>query len=243
MIDVLRNRSVIVTGASAGIGRATAIAFARRGARVVVAARRRERLDDLVATLEAEGHHALAVQTDVTDERAVAELVDITERRFGGVDVLVNNAGMPGGGEADTLTPARWRAVIETNLTSAFLCARAVLPGMKRQGRGRIINVGSISARVPRAASVAYATSKWGLAGLTHALALDVRDYDIAVSIFQPGAVASELTPEASRLSHEAVISTEIAADMIVRMADLPDHLNAYEIVLFPNSTLLLGRG
>ena len=178
---------VLITGASSGIGEARAASFVGPGAKVVLAARRLARLEDLVRRMEAQSGDALAVAADVTDEHDVANLFSQALDRFGTVDVLINNAGIAGGSPAEALSLADWRHVIDPNLTSAFLCARAAFPIMKRQGHGRIINIGSISARVPRAASAAYTASKWGLDGLTRALAIDGCDHDIAVSILHPG--------------------------------------------------------
>jgi NAD(P)-dependent dehydrogenase (short-subunit alcohol dehydrogenase family) len=242
-MSVLADRVVVVTGASSGIGAACALAFAAKGARVALAARRAERLAELVARIESDGGQALAVSTDVTDEAAVAALFEQAQARFGQVDVLVNNAGIADSTPADAMPLDLWRKVMDTNLTSAFLCARAAIPLMKRQGRGRIINVGSISAKVPRANSPAYTASKWGLDGLTRALAIDCRADNIAVSAFHPGIVATELGGGMSSLPDDLVAKAEDAADVIVHMADLPDHLNFYEALVVQNKIPFLGRG
>lgn len=242
-MSLLSGRVVVITGASSGIGEACALAFAAKGAQVVLAARRAERIDTLATRLADAGHAALAVGTDVTDERAVASLFDRAVDRFGAVDVLVNNAGIADSTPADEMPLALWRKVIDTNLTSAFLCARAAIPIMKRQGRGRIINVGSISAKVPRADSPAYTASKWGLDGLTRSLAIDCRAHNVAVSVFHPGIVATELGGGMSSLPDALVAQPEDAADVIVHMADIPDHLNFYEALVVQNKIPFLGRG
>ncbi|EQB30430.1 SDR family oxidoreductase [Sphingobium ummariense] len=242
-MSILRSRVVVITGASSGIGAACAIAFVETGAKVVLAARRAERLESLVARLESMGGEALAVTTDVTDEDAVAALFARTVERFGGVDVLVNNAGIADSTPAENASLALWHRVIDTNLTSAFLCARAAIPLMRARGHGRIINVGSISARVPRKESPAYTASKWGLDGLTRALAIDCRADNIAVSIFHPGIVATELGGGISSLPDDLVARPEDAAGVIVHMADLPDHLNFYEALVVQNKIPFLGRG
>ena len=242
-MSILRSRVVVITGASSGIGAACAVAFAEKGAKVVLAARRADRLELLVARLGATGGEALAVATDVTDEDAVATLFARTVERFGGVDVLVNNAGIADSTPAETASLALWHRVIDTNLTSAFLCARAAIPLMRVRGHGRIINVGSISARVPRKESPAYTASKWGLDGLTRALAIDCRADNIAVSVFHPGIVATELGGGISSLPDDLVARPEDAAGVIVHMADLPDHLNFYEALVVQNKIPFLGRG
>lgn len=242
-MSILHGRVVVITGASSGIGAACATAFAATGARIVLAARRGDRLASLVAGLEKQGGEALAVATDVTDEAAVADLFAQAMERFGQVDVLVNNAGIADSTAADKLELALWHKVIDTNLTSAFLCARSAIPIMKALGRGRIINVGSISARVPRAESPAYTASKWGLDGLTRALAIDCRAHNIAVSVFHPGIVATELGGGMSSLPDDLVARPEYAADIVVHMANVPDHLNFYEALLVQNKIPFLGRG
>ena len=243
VLSILQGRVVVITGASSGIGAACAFSFVERGAKVVLAARRTERLATVVARLESIGGEALAIATDVTDEAAVAALFVAAVNRFGTIDVLVNNAGIADSTVADDLTLALWRKVIDTNLTSAFLCARSAIPIMKRQGHGRIINVGSISARVPRAESPAYTASKWGLDGLTRALAIDGRAHNIAVSIFHPGIVATEISTGAVTLADDLAAMPKDIADVIVHMADLPDHLNFYEALMVQNKIPFLGRG
>lgn len=242
-MSILLGRVVIITGASSGIGEACALAFMSRGAKVVLAARRAQRLKLLVEKLGAAGGEALAVATDVTDEDAVAALFEQAMARFGRVDVLVNNAGIADSTPAEDTPLDLWRKVIDTNLTSAFLCARSAIPIMKRQGHGRIINVGSISAKVPRANSPAYTASKWGLDGLTRALAIDCRADNIAVSVFHPGIVATELGGGMSSLPDDLVAQPDDAADVIVHMANLPDHLNFYEALVVQNKIPFLGRG
>ena len=242
-MSILQGRVAVITGASSGIGEACAIGFAEKGARVVLAARRAERLEALVARIEGLGGEALAVATDVTDEDAVANLFAQAMARFGQVDVLVNNAGIADSTAADDASLALWRKVIDTNLTSAFLCARSAIRIMKPQGRGRIINVGSISAKVPRADSPAYTASKWGLDGLTRALAIDCRAHNIAVSVFHPGIVATELGGAPSTKPAEMTARPEDAAGIIIHMANMPDHLNFYEALMVQNKIPFLGRG
>jgi NAD(P)-dependent dehydrogenase (short-subunit alcohol dehydrogenase family) len=242
-VSILEGRVVVVTGASSGIGEACAIIFARKGAKVVLAARRAERLEALVTKLEGMGAEALAVATDVTDEAAVQNLFDRAVEQFGTVDVLINNAGIADSTATHELELELWHRVIETNLTSAFLCSRAALRVMRGKGRGRIVNIGSISARVPRANSPAYAASKWGLDGLTRAMAIDGREENIAVSIFHPGIVATEISPGSVKMPDELSANPLDIAEVIVHMCDLPDHLNFYEGLVVQNKLPFLGRG
>jgi NAD(P)-dependent dehydrogenase (short-subunit alcohol dehydrogenase family) len=242
-LSILKDRVVVVTGASSGIGEACAVSFVAKGAKVVLAARRAERLEGLVAMLESKGAEALAVTTDVTDEAAVDNLFAQAVARFGTVDVVINNAGIADSTPVDEMSLETWRAVIETNLTSAFLCSRAAFRVMKGRGRGRIVNIGSISARVPRQHSPAYAASKWGLDGLTRSLAIDGREHNIAASIFHPGIVATEIAPGAVKLAKDFAASPEDIAGVIVHMCDLPDHLNFYEGMVVQIDLPFLGRG
>ena len=242
-MSILENRVVVVTGASSGIGKACATGFVAKGAKVVLAARRVERLADLVAEIEAAGGEALAVATDVTDEAAVANLFAQAVARFGTVDVLINNAGIAENTPVDQASLEHWNQVIATNLTSAFLCAKHAWPIFKAGSHGRIVNVGSISAKVPRSECPSYTASKFGLSGLTHALALDGRDHNIAVSIFHPGIVATEIMPGSVKLPENFAATPEEAAGIIIHMCDMPDHLNFYEALMVQNKLPFLGRG
>jgi NAD(P)-dependent dehydrogenase (short-subunit alcohol dehydrogenase family) len=242
-LNRLKGRVVVVTGASSGIGEACAKGYARAGAMVVLAARRIDRLNALAKMIEKSGGEALAVATDVTDEVAVAEMFRQAIGRFGTVDILINNAGIADSTAIDVLELELWHKVIDTNLTSAFLCAREAFRIMKPKGRGRIINIGSISARVPRADSPAYSASKWGLEGLTRSLAIDGREYNISVAQFNPGIVATEILPGAVKLDDELMAQPEDIADAVIHMSAMPDHLNFYEAMIVQNKIPFLGRG
>ena len=242
-MSILEGRVAVVTGASSGIGEACALAFVDKGAKVVLAARRAERLDKLVKRIEGMGGEALAVTTDVTREADVDNLFEKALERFGTVDVLINNAGIADSTPVYDMPLELWHQVIETNLTSAFLCSRAAFRVMKDKGRGRIVNIGSISARVPRENSPAYAASKWGLDGLTRSLAIDGRAFNIAASIFHPGIVATEIAPGAVKLPADLSADPSDIAAVITHMCDIPDHLNFYEGMVVQNKIPFLGRG
>ena len=242
-MSILEGRVAVVTGASSGIGEACALAFVDKGAKVVLAARRAERLDKLVKRIEGMGGEALAVTTDVTREADVDNLFERALERFGTIDVLINNAGIADSTPVYDMPLELWHRVIETNLTSAFLCSRAAFRVMKGTGRGRIVNIGSISARVPRENSPAYAASKWGLDGLTRSLAIDGRAFNIAASIFHPGIVATEIAPGAVKLPADLSADPRDIAAVIIHMCDIPDHLNFYEGMVVQNKIPFLGRG
>lgn len=242
-MSILEGRVAVVTGASSGIGEACAVEFVNKGAKVVLAARRAERLSGLVEKIEGMGGEALAVTTDVTDESAVANLFAEAMAKFGRVDVLINNAGIAENTPVHETSLEHWHKVIDTNLTSAFLCAKHAWPLFLEGGHGRIVNIGSISAKVPRSECPSYTASKFGLQGLTHALAVDGRDHNIAVSIFHPGIVATEIMPGSVKLPENFAATPEEIAEVIVHMCNLPDHLNFYEALVVQNKLSFLGRG
>ncbi|HSN92650.1 MAG TPA: SDR family oxidoreductase [Anaeromyxobacteraceae bacterium] len=181
--------AAIVTGGGRGIGAAIARALTARGVRVTVFARSTAQIDRLVS----EGGAALAVAGDVRREEHVARLVAIHEESFGRCDLLVNNAGVIERGLVEEMSPEAWREVLDVNLTGAFLCARAVVPGMKRRRRGRIVNVASISGTVGTERASAYNASKWGLIGLTKCLAEELRPHGIQCLSVSPGSVDTEM--------------------------------------------------
>lgn len=188
-MPILSNKVAIVTGASSGIGRATARLFAREGARVVVSARRRHELDALVADIEAGGGHAVAVAGDVRSEALAQDLVDAAVTGFGGLDIAFNNAGMLGAMDpVASSSPDDWRETIDTNLTSAFLGARHQVPAMLERGGGSLIFTSSFvgwTAGFPGMA--AYAASKAGLIGLTQVLAAEYGAKGIRANAVLPG--------------------------------------------------------
>jgi 3-oxoacyl-[acyl-carrier protein] reductase len=200
----LRDASAIITGGGRGIGAAAAAALTAAGARVTVFARSRV---ELAAVIE-RGAAALAVAGDVSREDDVARLVAEHERTLGPCDVLINNAGILDRALTEDLSPERWRRVLEVNLTGPFLCARIVIPGMKRRGRGRIVNVTSISGTLGTPAASAYNSSKWGLVGLTKCLAEELREHGVQCLAVSPGSVATAMlqkTPFQAQMTPEDV--------------------------------------
>jgi NAD(P)-dependent dehydrogenase (short-subunit alcohol dehydrogenase family) len=173
----------IVTGAGSGIGKAVAVAFLTEGFRVALAGRRQEALSQVLKESGVAADQALAVATDVRDPTSVRTLFAKTKAAFGRLDVLFNNAGISAGGTLlEDLTYEQWQAVVETNLTGAFLCTQEAFKIMKSQvpRGGRIINNGSISAYTPRPNSAPYTATKHAISGLTKSTSLDGRKYDIA---------------------------------------------------------------
>ncbi|MGC8468465.1 MAG: SDR family oxidoreductase [Acetobacteraceae bacterium] len=241
----MAGKVAIITGASSGIGRAIAEAFAAEGARLVLVARGPDRLSSLAATLQGEGTSVLAVPADVSDESAVLNVFNRTREAFGRIDILVNNAGTASRVKTEDLTLDAWRSVIEVNLTAAFLCSREAFRAMKAQGEGgRILNIGSVSARVPRVNSVPYTASKFGLEGLTRAFALDGRPYRISVGIIHPGNTESAIWAgnEAQGRKEGLMPAAEVARVALVA-ATLPPEVSLLETVILPFSMPFLGRG
>lgn len=240
---LLKDRIAIVTGASSGIGLAIAEGLAAEGARVVVAARSADKLGALVAGIEAKGGTALAVPTDMTDEGQVEALFATCTAAYGTPALVVNNAGIADHTPTVDLTLDRWSEVVAINLTSVFLGARAAFRAMIAAGGGRVINVGSISAKVPRPDTAAYAATKFGLEGLTHSLALDGRPHGIAVSMVHPGSTVSSLVPGITDQPRPGTMAASDVARVVVLMASLPDDVNLYESTILPVTMPFLGRG
>jgi NAD(P)-dependent dehydrogenase (short-subunit alcohol dehydrogenase family) len=223
-MTALDGKVAIVTGASSGIGRAAAALFAREGAKVVVAARRREQLDDLVAHIEAAGGVAAAVAGDVKDEDFARALVRTAVERFGGLDVAFNNAGALGElGPTHEISPPGWRDTIETNLTGAFLAARHQVPAMLRRGGGSIIFTSSFVGHtkgVPGTA--AYAASKAGLIALTMTMAAELGARGIRVNALLPGGTD---TPAYGIMATTPEAQSAIAAHHALRRVATPDEI------------------
>jgi len=185
-------RVVLITGATRGLGRATAGRFLERGARVAVNARTRDRAEGLANEL---GSKAYAAPGDISDRQTVQTLVADIVQQFGRLDVLVNNAAIASATRFEQLTEDEWRATIDTNLTGAFFCMQAVVAAMNRQGYGRIINVSSLAGRsVSTLGGAHYTTSKAGLLGLTRAGAKELGLHGITVNAVCPGLFDTELT-------------------------------------------------
>jgi 3-oxoacyl-[acyl-carrier protein] reductase len=190
----LKDRVALVTGASQGIGRATALSLAKAGARVAAAARNAEKLSAVVAEIIAAGGEALPVTMDVADAEQVKSGFRQAIEKFGKLDILVNNAAITRDGLAVRMKAEDWDAVLRTNLTGAHLCAQQALSVMMRARYGRIINVTSIVAETGNPGQVNYVSAKAGLIGLTRALALEIASRNITVNAIAPGFIVSPMT-------------------------------------------------
>jgi NAD(P)-dependent dehydrogenase (short-subunit alcohol dehydrogenase family) len=240
----LAGKVVVITGANQGIGKGIARACAAEGAKLALGARNTAKLAATARELEAARAELLARAVDVTDERAVDDFFDAVVERFGRVDVLVNNAGAFDGGRIDELTLAAWNNVIGACLTGTFLCSRRAFALMKRQGGGRILNIGSISAQRPRENSAPYAAAKFGVWGLTQATALDGRPFGIVASCLHPGNVLVERRQESGEAANsEPMMSVETIAEVALAMLTLPAEVNMLEAIVLPVGQLYLARG
>jgi NAD(P)-dependent dehydrogenase (short-subunit alcohol dehydrogenase family) len=240
-------RVALVTGAGSGIGRAVARALAAEGWALALIGRREAALRETLPD-------ALALPTDVCDEAQVDAAFATLKQRFGRLDLLFNNAGM--GAPAvpiDELTVAQWRAVVDTNLTGSFLCARAAFALMKAQSPrgGRIINNGSISAHAPRPNTAPYTATKHAITGLTKSLSLDGRAFDIAAGQIDIGNAATEMTekmlrgvPQANgQIAVEPRMDVEDVARAVVYMAGLPLSANVQTMTVMATQMPYVGRG
>ena len=187
-------RVALVTGASQGIGHACALALAREGASIAVAARNQEKLDALVSAIMASGGKAAAFVMDVADEEQVKSAIKAVLAHFGKIDILVNNAGITRDQLVMRMKRADWDTVLNTNLTSAFLCIQQVIPSMLKQRWGRIINVTSVFGQMGQAGQANYAASKAGLIGLTMAMAREVASRNITCNAVAPGFIDTNMT-------------------------------------------------
>jgi NADP-dependent 3-hydroxy acid dehydrogenase YdfG len=189
----LSGRVAAITGASSGIGEATAVTLARAGAAVSLAARRGDRIDELAQRIEADGGRALAIETDVVDEAQANAFITRTKEDLGRLDVLVNNAGVMLLGPVIGADTSEWRRMIEVNLLGLLYCTHAALPIMGEQGSGHIVNVSSVAGRFANFGSAVYNLTKFGVNAFSEALRQELAPAKVKVTVIEPGFVATEL--------------------------------------------------
>jgi NAD(P)-dependent dehydrogenase (short-subunit alcohol dehydrogenase family) len=249
-----RTPVAVVTGAGSGIGRHVARALLAHGHRVALAGRRREPLEETLAGSAAGADAGIAVPTDVADPASVDALFDAVAARLGRVDLLFNNAGTFGPtAPVDEYPVDAWQAVVATNLTGAFLCARRAFRAMREQRPqgGRIINNGSLSAHTPRPQAVAYTATKHAITGLTKALALEGREFDIACGQIDIGNAATEMTDRMTKGVPQANGTTMVEPRMdvahvgsaVLYMANLPLESNVQFMTIMATKMPFVGRG
>ena len=194
MSDNISGKVVIITGASSGMGEATARDLAAKGAKVVLGARRKDRLDSLVKDITDAGGHAIAVETDVTRLEDVQALIGAAKDTFGKIDVLFNNAGLMPLSRLDSLKIDEWDQMIDVNLKGTLYGIGAVLPVFKEQKSGHVINVSSVYGHKTVATGAVYCATKHAVRSLSEGLRQEVKDYNVRVTVISPGAVDTELT-------------------------------------------------
>ena len=246
MTGILSGKTALVTGASSGIGRGAAVALAAAGAQVALVARRADRLLDLAAQIEAAGGKALARPADVTDEHDAARAVEDAAGHFGGLDILVNAAGMTQTGKVENGDLADWRYVMELNFWASFYTSRAAIPALKAGGGGDIVNISSTAGRRAVGATFGpYAASKFALTAFNESLRAEVTLAGIRVCIIEPGATATEVhehikdekVREFTRqhVEKDGAMQPEDVAAAIVFAVSLPPRVNVSQLVIRPS--------
>ena len=242
----LTGRTVLITGASAGIGAACARAFAREGARLVLAARRASRLEEMAEKLRGAGTDVLALELDVTDAAAVADTLGGLAAEWREVDVLVNNAGLGRG--MDKLwegDPAGWDEMVDTNVKGLLYVTRAVLPGMVERGRGHVINLGSVAGHEVYPGGAVYCATKHAVGAITRGLRMDVLGTGVRVSTVDPGMVETEFSvvrfdgdEERAARVYEGLtpLTADDIADCVTWAVTRPKHVDIDQIVVRPTA-------
>ena len=247
-------RVALVTGAGTGIGRAASIALAEMGHMVVLVGRRLGPLEEVAGFLTSRGMRSLVIVADVANEQSIHDLFSRVQSQFGRLDLLFNNAGIAARPvPLEELAPSEWRAVIDVNLNGAFLCTREAIRIMKQQRPrgGRIINNGSLSAHTPRANSAPYTASKHAISGLTKAVALEGRPFDIACGQIDIGNAATAMGSQVQQGALQSNGSTAVeptlelshVAEAVRYMASLPLNANVLSLTVMATQMPFVGRG
>ena len=245
----IRDGVFIVTGAGRGVGRATALTLARRGGKLVLGARTRDELNAVAIEVRERGGEAEPVVADVREEAGAQALADRALAAFGRIDTLINNAGIGGSGPVETLSLETWRAVLDTNLTGAFLCSRAVLdtnltgaflcsravlPAMRGQGSGHILMINSGAGKQGYANMAAYSASKFGLLGFAQALAQEAGDDGVKVCTITPGSILSEFGGRSGPRPGAKYLLPEDVAEAVVFLLAQSERAWTQEMSLWP---------
>ncbi len=239
----LSGQTIAITGASSGIGEATALACAQGGAAVALAARRADRIQALAERIESEGGRAIAVPTDVGNEDQARAFVQRAHEELGRLDVLVNNAGVMLLGPIENAPTDEWRQMIHANVFGVLYCTHAALPIMREQGSGHIVNVSSVAGRFARAGSGVYNLTKFGIGAFSESLRQEGVEKGVRVTLIEPGAVATELPghnrPEiqqmiAGVLADVAPLESEDIANAILYAIAAPANVAVNEVLIRP---------
>jgi NADP-dependent 3-hydroxy acid dehydrogenase YdfG len=245
MAGALESKVALITGASSGIGEATAVALAREGAAVALGARRVDRLESLQQRIEAGGGRAAAIKVDVSDESQARSFVERARDELGGVDILVNNAGVMLLGPVTGANTDEWRRMVDVNVLGLLYCTHAAVPLMTEQGSGHIVNISSVAGRIASLGSAVYNLTKWGVGGFSEGLRQEVLHAGIRVTIIEPGYVATELqahnenpmVQEQLKQMKEQIrdpLEAEDIADAIAYAVTRPQHVSINEVLVRP---------
>ena len=241
----MSNRVAVVTGASSGIGVATAKALAREGYAVALAARREDRIKELAEEISAGGGKALPVPTDVGDQASAEALIRTTKEELGSVDVLVNNAGVMLLGPLLGADIEHWQRMVNVNVLGVIYCTHFALPIMQEQGSGHVVNVSSVAGRVARMGSGVYNATKWGVGAFSESLRQEALNYGVRVTIIEPGYVDTELQGhnehpmvvermEKDKQQIGKVLEADDIANAIVYAVQQPEHVSINEVLVRP---------
>ncbi len=243
MNDNIKGKVIVITGASSGMGEATARDLAKMGARVVLGARRKERLEALVKEIKEAGGQAESVVTDVVKRDDVKNLVDTAVKAFGRIDVLFNNAGLMPLSPLESLKIDEWDQMIDVNLKGTLYGIAAALPYMKEQKSGQIINVSSVYGHIVVASGAVYCATKHGVRAISEGLRQEVKDYNIRVTTISPGAVDTELTQHISEpglgdtvrdVVKKIGVPASTMSDMVAFAISQPENVDVNEILFRP---------
>ena len=245
MAGALAGKVALVTGASSGIGEATAVALAREGAAVALGARRADRLEALRERIESDGGRAAAIEVDITDEAQARSFVESAREQLGGLDILVNNAGVMLLGPVTGADTAEWKRMVEVNLLGLLYCTHAALPAMTEQGSGHIVNLSSVAGRIATMGSAVYNLTKWGVGAFSEGLRQEVLHGGVRVTIIEPGFVETELQghnenpvvqEQIQKMEKQIgdLLQADDIADAIVYAVTRPQHVSINEVLVRP---------
>ena len=235
----LKNKVAIVTGSRRGIGKAIALALAKAGANIVVSDINLDDCNKLVEEIKAINGNALAVKTDVSNPEDVSQMINLTTEKFGKVNILINNAGIYMQKSFTDVTEQDFDRTLDINLKGVFLCSKAVVPEMIKQGKGKIINIASIAGQVGFANSSAYCASKGAIINITRELALELAQYKINVNAIGPGVIETDMTKDL--LEDKATKETLLANIPLSRIGKPEDIANAALFLASDNSDYITG--
>jgi NADP-dependent 3-hydroxy acid dehydrogenase YdfG len=242
---MIEDKVVAITGASSGIGEATALACAQAGAKVALGARRADRIEELAARINADGGQAVAIETDVSDEAGARAFVEGARDQLGGLHGLVNNAGLMLLGPVEGADTDQWRRMIDVNCLGLLYCTHAALPIMREEGAGHIVNLSSVAGRVAALGSAVYNLTKWGVTGFSEGLRQEALHANVRVTVIEPGYVETELqghnegnpivmeAMEKTRQQIDPLQASDIA-DAILYALTRPQHIGINEVLIRP---------